>query len=63
MSSGKVKKAPKEMAFLQRQISQSDFDMLTSSLRLEAGAIKDMTFEWKYEVRESQVQVAHWDES
>jgi hypothetical protein len=40
----------KEMALLNKNLPQSDFDMLLVNLRLEPGHIKDMTFEWKYDV-------------
>ncbi|KAJ3067270.1 Adenylate kinase 7 [Podochytrium sp. JEL0797] len=49
LGTGNVKKVPKEMALLNKNLPQSDFDMLLVNLRLEPGHIKEMTFEWKYE--------------
>ncbi|KAJ3102300.1 Adenylate kinase 7 [Phlyctochytrium planicorne] len=49
LSTGKVKKAPKELALVNKGLPQSDYDMLLVNLRLEPGHVKDMTFEWKYE--------------
>ncbi|KAJ3142639.1 Adenylate kinase 7 [Physocladia obscura] len=50
LGSGKVKKVPKEMALLNKNLPQSDYDMLLVNLRLEPGHVKEMTFEWKYEL-------------
>ncbi|KAI9209622.1 uncharacterized protein BJ171DRAFT_560904 [Polychytrium aggregatum] len=49
LTTGKVKKVPKEHAFLYHGLTQSDYDMLLVNLRLEPGHVKDMSFEWKYE--------------
>ncbi|KAJ3043877.1 Adenylate kinase 7 [Rhizophlyctis rosea] len=49
LGTGKVKKVPKEAALLNRDLPQSDFDMLMVNVRLEPGHVKDMSFEWKYE--------------
>ncbi|KAI8618987.1 hypothetical protein BC830DRAFT_1226450 [Chytriomyces sp. MP71] len=49
LGSGKVKKVAKEMALLNKNLPQSDFDMILVNLRLEPGHVKEMTFEWKYE--------------
>jgi adenylate kinase len=50
LGSGVVKKVEKEEAFLNKDLSQSDYDMLTCSLRIDATHVKEMSFEWKYEV-------------
>lgn len=49
LSTGKVKRVSKEQALLNKDLPQSDYDMLLVNLRLEPGHVKDMTFEWKYE--------------
>ncbi|KAJ3054331.1 Adenylate kinase 7 [Rhizophlyctis rosea] len=49
LGTGKVKKVPKEAALLNRDLPQSDFDMLMVNVRLEPGHVKDMSFEWKFE--------------
>eukprot|EP00842_Homolaphlyctis_polyrhiza_P001759 jgi/Hompol1/2584/HPOL_001428-RA len=49
LGTGMVKKLPKEQAFLQKTISQADYDMLTTNLKLDPGHIKEMSIEWKYE--------------
>ncbi|KAI9352718.1 hypothetical protein BDR26DRAFT_914218 [Obelidium mucronatum] len=49
LGTGRVKKVPKETALLNKNLPQSDFDMLLVNLRLEPGHVKDMSFEWKYE--------------
>ncbi|KAJ3027297.1 UNVERIFIED_CONTAM: Adenylate kinase 7 [Siphonaria sp. JEL0065] len=49
LGTGRVKKVPKEVALLNKNLPQSDFDMLLVNLRLEPGHVKDMSFEWKYE--------------
>ena len=41
---------PKEGAFMNSALSQTDIDILQLNLRLEPGCIKDMSVEWKYEV-------------
>jgi len=41
---------PKENAFLDPNMSQEDFNMLQLNLRVEAEKVKEMSFEWKYEV-------------
>jgi adenylate kinase len=50
LGSGVVKKVDKEEAFLNKDLSQSDYDMLTCSLKIDATHVKEMSFEWKYEV-------------
>ncbi|KND00419.1 uncharacterized protein SPPG_04741 [Spizellomyces punctatus DAOM BR117] len=49
LGTGKVKKLPKEAALLNKDLPQSDYDMLLVNLRLDPGHIKEMSFEWKYE--------------
>nr|KAJ3421353.1 Adenylate kinase 7 [Polyrhizophydium stewartii] len=49
LGSGVVKKVPKEEAFLEKSLTQANYDMLTVNLRLEPGHIKEMSIEWKYE--------------
>jgi adenylate kinase len=49
LSNGVVKKASKEDAFLEKSISQLEYDMLTVNLRLEPGWIKEAGIELKYE--------------
>ena len=51
LGTGKVKKVPKEAALLNKDLPQSDFDMLTVNVRLEPGHVKDMSFEWRFEVQ------------
>lgn len=41
---------PKEAALLNKDLPQTDYDMLLLNLRLDPGRIKEMSFEWKYEV-------------
>lgn len=53
-----MKKVPKEAALLNKDLPQSDYDMLLVNLRLDPGHIKDMTFEWKYEVCSSHFSAA-----
>jgi adenylate kinase len=50
LGSGLVKNVDKEEAFLNKSISQADYDMLTCGLRLDASQVKEMSFEWKFEV-------------
>lgn len=49
LGTGKVTKVPKENALLNKNISQTEFDMLMVNLRLEAAFIKEMSFDWKFE--------------
>ncbi|KAJ3218844.1 Adenylate kinase 7 [Dinochytrium kinnereticum] len=49
LSTGKVKKVPKEIALVNKGLAQTDYDMLLVNLRLEPGHVKDMNFDWKYE--------------
>ena len=49
LSTGKVVKVAKESALLNKSITQSDYDMLISNNRIDAGFVKEMNFEWKYE--------------
>lgn len=42
---------PKENAFLEPNMSQDDFNMLQLNLRVDPEKVKEMAFEWKYEVR------------
>ena len=51
LGTGKVLKVGKEQALTNKKLTQLDIDLLQTNLRLEAAAIKDMGFEWKYEVR------------
>lgn len=50
LGSGVVKNVEKEDAFLNKDITQEYYDMLTCSLRIDPGHIKEMSFEWKSEV-------------
>jgi adenylate kinase len=50
LSQGIVHKVSKEEAFLEKTITQSDFDMLTTNLRLEPVFLKEAGLELKYEV-------------
>jgi hypothetical protein len=50
MGTGVVRKAPKDAAFLDTKLNQSDIDMLQVNLRLDPGHIKEMNIDWKYEV-------------
>lgn len=49
LGTGIVKHQPQENVFLQRDISQENADMATLDLKIDAGHVKEMTFEWKYE--------------
>jgi adenylate kinase len=49
LSNGIVKKKSKEDAFIDKTISQSDYDMLTVNLRLDPVYIKEAEIELKYE--------------
>lgn len=49
LSNGLVKKIAKEDAFLDKGLSQMDYDMLTVNLRIEPGWIKEGSIEMKYE--------------
>ncbi|KAJ3183943.1 Adenylate kinase 7 [Gaertneriomyces sp. JEL0708] len=49
LGTGKVKKASKESALLNKELSQADYDMLLVNLRLEPGHVKNMSFEWRFE--------------
>ncbi|KAI8803996.1 hypothetical protein BJ742DRAFT_682527 [Cladochytrium replicatum] len=49
LGTGKVRKVAKESAFLNKNIQQTDYDMLQVNLRLEPGHVKEMSFEWKCE--------------
>lgn len=49
VGNGQVKKVPKENAFLNKDLEQSDFDMIMTNLRLDPGHTKEMSLEWKYE--------------
>ena len=49
MGTGAVKKLAKEDAFLDKYLTQSDYEMLTSNFKLDAGHIKELSIEWKYE--------------
>ena len=50
LGTGRIRKVAAQSALLNRNLPQSDFDMLLINLRLEMGCVKDMSFEWKYEV-------------
>lgn len=49
LGTGKVRVVPLEEAYLNGLFSQADIDMLTTSLRIEPGCVRDMAFSWKYE--------------
>ncbi|KAI9325435.1 hypothetical protein DFJ73DRAFT_801962 [Zopfochytrium polystomum] len=49
LGTGRIRKMPKEAALLNKNMPQSDYDMLHVNLRLEPGHVKDMSFEWKYD--------------
>ncbi|KAJ3015879.1 Adenylate kinase 7 [Thoreauomyces humboldtii] len=49
LGTGKVIKAPKETALLNKDLPQMDYDMLLLNLRLDPGHAKDMAFQWKFE--------------
>ncbi|KAI8910411.1 hypothetical protein EDD86DRAFT_275463, partial [Gorgonomyces haynaldii] len=49
LGSGQVKSLSQEDAFLDKRLTQQDFDMITCGLRIDAGHIKEMSIEWKYE--------------
>ncbi|KAJ3295038.1 Adenylate kinase 7 [Borealophlyctis nickersoniae] len=49
LGTGKVKKVAREAALLNKDLPQSDYDMLLVNLRLEPGHVREMSFEWKYE--------------
>lgn len=52
MGDGKVKMLPAEDILLRKDLKQMECDLLMMSLRIDAGAVKEMTgLEWKYEVR------------
>ncbi|KAJ8331256.1 hypothetical protein O5D80_000811 [Batrachochytrium dendrobatidis] len=49
LGTGAVKKLAKEDAFLDKSLSQADYDMLTVDLKLDPSHTKEMSVEWKYE--------------
>ncbi|KAI8824357.1 uncharacterized protein EV422DRAFT_519852 [Fimicolochytrium jonesii] len=49
LGTGKVHKASKEVALLNPDIPQLNFDQLLVNLRLDQGHVKEMSFGWKYE--------------
>lgn len=51
VGTGKVFKVTKEQALQNKKISQADFDMMQINLRLDSAAVKEMSFDWKFEVR------------
>jgi len=50
LGSGKVVKTSRENALLTRTLGQTEYDMLLTNLRLDPGHVKEMSFEWKYEL-------------
>ncbi len=50
LGSGKVKMVSKEDALISKDWSQIDYDTLQINLKMEAGKIKEMPIEWRYEV-------------
>lgn len=50
LGTGKVVKTSRENALLSKTLDQTDYDMLLTNLRLDPGHVKEMSFEWKYEL-------------
>ena len=50
LGSGVVKKTSKDAVFLNPKLSPDEADMLQLNLKIDAGHIKEMNIDWKYEV-------------
>ncbi len=49
LGSGKTKHVNSEEAFLDKNISQSNYDMITCNLKIDAAKVKEFSLKWKYE--------------